>query len=61
MALYRVILLPGSVLPAELAYGSLVTALASDCFHAHDPYTLHTRPRRLPSRQDGGIKAPFHP
>jgi pimeloyl-ACP methyl ester carboxylesterase len=30
MAPYRVILLPGSVLPAELAYGSLVAALGSD-------------------------------
>jgi pimeloyl-ACP methyl ester carboxylesterase len=27
---FRVIMLPGSVLPAELAYGSLVTALGSD-------------------------------
>ena len=30
VAPFRVILLPGSVLPAELAYGSLVTALGSD-------------------------------
>jgi pimeloyl-ACP methyl ester carboxylesterase len=30
MAPFRVILLPGSVLPGELAYGSLVTALGSD-------------------------------
>jgi pimeloyl-ACP methyl ester carboxylesterase len=30
MAPFRVILLPGSVLPAELAYGSLVSALDSD-------------------------------
>jgi pimeloyl-ACP methyl ester carboxylesterase len=30
MAPFRVILLPGSVLPAELAYGSLVAALGSD-------------------------------
>ena len=30
MAPFRVILLPGSVLPAELAYGSLVSALGSD-------------------------------
>src|SRR2546427_697876 len=29
MAPFRVILLPGSVLPAELAYGSLVAALGS--------------------------------
>jgi pimeloyl-ACP methyl ester carboxylesterase len=30
MAAFRVILLPGSVLPAELAYGSLVAALGPD-------------------------------
>ena len=30
MAPFRVIMLPGSVLPAELAYGSLVEALGSD-------------------------------
>ena len=30
MAPFRVILLPGSVLPGELAYGSLVSALGSD-------------------------------
>ena len=30
MAPFRAILLPGSVLPAELAYGSLVAALGSD-------------------------------
>ena len=30
VALFRVILLPGSVLPADLAYGSLVSALGSD-------------------------------
>jgi pimeloyl-ACP methyl ester carboxylesterase len=30
MAPFRVILLPGSVLPAELAYGALVAALGSD-------------------------------
>ncbi len=30
MAPFRVILLPGSVLPADLAYGSLVSALGSD-------------------------------
>lgn len=30
MAPFRVILLPGGVLPAELAYGSLVAALGSD-------------------------------
>ena len=30
MAPFRLILLPGSVLPAELAYGSLVAALGSD-------------------------------
>jgi pimeloyl-ACP methyl ester carboxylesterase len=30
MAAFRVILLPGSVLPAELAYGSLAAALGSD-------------------------------
>ena len=30
MAPFRVILLPGSVLPAELAYGSLMAALGSD-------------------------------
>jgi pimeloyl-ACP methyl ester carboxylesterase len=30
MAPFRVIMLPGSVLPAELAYGSLVAALGSD-------------------------------
>ena len=30
MTLFRVIMLPGSVLPAEVAYGSLVAALGSD-------------------------------
>ena len=30
MNLFRVILLPGSVLPAQLAYGSLVAALDPD-------------------------------
>ena len=30
MGPFRVVLLPGSVLPAELAYGALIEALGSD-------------------------------